>query len=129
MSTHTYRRSFASYWPFYILALLTAPTIFIPLIIVAYVILSRMSESYTITKDGVLCSNGIFTRTTNTLLFSNIESVSNTTSLIGQIFGYKTVTIRGNGGTTLTVKHLASGGEFSGSVYFTINRLKKAKRA
>jgi uncharacterized membrane protein YdbT with pleckstrin-like domain len=75
-------------------------------------IFRRRSLEMAVTNKRVITKAGIFTRQTFELLLSKIESIGVEESLMGRMFGFGTVTIRGTGGTSDPFRKIAHPLEF-----------------
>jgi uncharacterized membrane protein YdbT with pleckstrin-like domain len=62
-------------------------------------ILKRNATEMAVTNKRVLIKMGVLSRKTFEMLFSKIESIGVEEPVLGRLFGYGTVTIRGVGGT------------------------------
>jgi len=74
----------------------------IAIIIMTTGIMYRSSTEMAVTNKRVIMKTGFVSRRSVELVLSKIESVTVDQNLLGRIFGYGTITIRGTGGTPET---------------------------
>ena len=74
----------------------------IALIILGTGVMYRSSTEMAVTNKRVMMKSGFVSRKSVEIVLSKIESITVDQTLIGRIFGYGTITVRGTGGTPET---------------------------
>ena len=80
------------FWGFFF-ALITIFTIFIPLLIVLFIVLNKLSTKYVITNKRVAGLHGVISEDFKSATFKHITSVRVKQGLIGKIFKFGNIVI------------------------------------
>jgi uncharacterized membrane protein YdbT with pleckstrin-like domain len=73
----------------------------------AMLALHRAMNEYAVTNKRVIIKSGIISRQTLELNLPKVESIGVTQPILGRIFGYGNITVRGTGGTAGTFKFVS----------------------
>ena len=98
------------------LAITGAILLFIALLILIYGIAKRNATEMAVTNKRVLIKTGMASRRTLDMMLSTVESIGVEESVLGRMFGYGTVIVRGTGGTPETFILIAHPQEFRKNV-------------
>ena len=90
----------------YTLAILTAPTIVLPIAIVGIMYLIRKTTEMAVTNRRVIRKYGLISRKTVELRLAKVETVSVDQGINGRIFNYGNVVITGSGTTGIVMKNV-----------------------
>jgi uncharacterized membrane protein YdbT with pleckstrin-like domain len=90
--------------------------LFIALVIFIYGIAKRNATEMAVTNKRVLIKTGMASRRTLDMMLSTVESIGVEESVLGRVFGYGTVIVRGTGGTPETFVLIAHPQEFRKNV-------------
>jgi uncharacterized membrane protein YdbT with pleckstrin-like domain len=91
----------------------------IPIIVAS---ISRSSAEFAVTNKRVILKVGFIQKKTAEMFLNKIESVGVDQSIVGRIFGYGTITIRGTGGTLEPFDRISSPLEFRRQIQEQIGR-------
>jgi uncharacterized membrane protein YdbT with pleckstrin-like domain len=90
--------------------------LFIALVIFIYGIARRNATEMAVTNKRVLIKTGMASRRTLDMMLSTVESIGVEETVLGRMFGYGTVIVRGTGGTPETFMLIAHPQEFRKNV-------------
>ena len=76
-----------AYTLWFIFAVLSIPTIIIPIIVVIFVVLERNSYNYKVTTKRIICKSGILSKRTCELDINDIRSTNVTQDITQRILG------------------------------------------
>ena len=100
----------------YALAVLTVPTIVMPIAIVGIMHLIRKTTEMAVTNRRVIRKHGLISRKTAELRLAKVETVSVAQGIIGRIFNYGNVVITGSGTTGIVMKNVKDPLAFRASI-------------
>lgn len=83
----------AGYWMLFLLALLFIWTIFIPILIVGFIVLHKNSTKFIVTDKRVAARMGIISEVFKASTFKHVTSIKVRQGLFGKIFDYGDVII------------------------------------
>lgn len=110
--------------PGYSLMIGGAALLAIAAVILVRGILTRNAVQMAVTNKRVIAKVGVVTRRTIDLLLSRVESVGVAEGVMGRMFGYGTIVIRGTGGTPESFNKIAHPLEFRTQVQQQIDSLQ-----
>ena len=98
------------------LAITAGILLFIALVIFIYGIAKRNATEMAVTNKRVLIKTGMASRRTLDMMLTTVESIGVEETVLGRMFGYGTVIVRGTGGTPETFLKIAYPQEFRKNV-------------
>jgi uncharacterized membrane protein YdbT with pleckstrin-like domain len=103
-----------------------AALLVLSVVLIGIGVLKRNATEMAVTNKRVLIKMGVLSRTTFEMLFSKIESIGVEEPVLGRLFGYGTVTVRGVGGTPDLFPRIAHPLEFRRQVQQQIENSQPA---
>jgi hypothetical protein len=97
---------------YFILALLTIPTIVLPILFVLIAVINVKTTELAVTNKKVIGKSGWIARKSIDLPLSKLESFTIDESLLGRILGYGKVQISGTGGHRVAIPYIKAPHDF-----------------
>lgn len=113
----TFKKHWAVHLPLIILGILLCATVLAPILVALYVIIDIKSSSFTLSEKSVEYTEGFLIKDKKNIFYRNIASVETKNSILGAIFGFRTIVVQGTEGKAPTfIKGVTNGTEFTSTI-------------
>lgn len=116
-------RAIPTYWQYFLVILIGIigiATIILPIIAVLWVYLGVRSQQIALTNKRVIGKYGIVSRTVIDMPLSRVSSVLTDQSILGRIFGFGSVVLKGMGGENTPIPGIKKAEDFRREVSLKI---------
>jgi len=105
------------------LMFLLPDTLLVPVFLILTILawLARSHALVTLTNRRLIINQGVMSRTTAELLLKQVETVAIRLPLLGRIFGYGTVVVRGTGGGVFSLPYMQNPRQLYAKLQHTID--------
>ena len=104
--------SWASQFWYFFWAVITIPTVILPILFILLAIINVTTTELAVTNKKVIGKAGFIRRASIDMPLNKLESVNIDQGIVGRIFGYGRVSIRGIGGNNVTIPHIKAPYDF-----------------
>ncbi|MDR3056446.1 MAG: PH domain-containing protein [Zoogloeaceae bacterium] len=95
----------SQFW-YFVLALVTIPTVVLPIIFILFAIINVLTTELAVTNKKVIGKAGFIRRVSIDMPLSKLESINIDQGVIGRIFNFGSVSVRGIGGNNVGIPYI-----------------------
>ncbi|MCK4124259.1 PH domain-containing protein [Ralstonia pseudosolanacearum] len=111
----------SQFW-YFVFAIALIMTVIFPVILILFAVINVTSTELAVTNKKIIGKAGFIRRVSIDLPLDKLESVNISQGIIGRIFGFGRITVRGVGGNSVAIPYIKSPMDFRRVVMSLLDR-------